>query len=310
MTKKIFAVALVSSCFFATSCNKAANQDGATSKEDARDSIAIIDEPKLEETEENTDFNAWPWDFPQAISNEAQVGDYALSCFTFYPNALEKKKDLLNETLIYYSEKITAVENETITMSHFGDDVKMPNALVIPIPAGQKAKKGDIVLTWWQSGSGLQRAIVTDASNPEEPKVCYLDLGWEEDGSGFAQKHKDEQLKPNTFKVLSDKWEAGAQIVAKTDNYKCGTIVALTEDKVLVLGFADKLKVYNRADCVLIPAKESINKGDKVYAEWVGSFKEGYKVLSVDKANGRVKVQQDGSNSEYKSIYEVTKAIK
>ena len=106
-----------------------------------------------------------------------------------------------------------------------GQDIEMPNALIIPIPQGQTAKKGDIVLTWWQSGSGMERAIVTDDSNPASPKVCYLDMDWKDDGKGFANDHNNEQLRPNTFTVLkNNEWQPGAQVTVNADgSYKIFT---------------------------------------------------------------------------------------
>ena len=95
---------------------------------------------------------------------------------------------------------------------------EVPNSLLIPIYKGATAKKGDIVLTWWQSGSGMERAIVTDDSDPTQPKVHYLDLSYKGDGSGFAEKHDNEQLKPNSFVVLNDgEWQPGAPLAVKDD---------------------------------------------------------------------------------------------
>lgn len=288
----IFCGIMAASCGGSTTSNEAENNGDSTAVEAAA-------------SEE--EYDAFPWDFPETQKIEANVGDWALSCYTFYPSAVEEKKDLTKETLIFYSTKIEEVGEKTTKLG--GREV--PNSLVIPIPAGQTAKKGDIVLTWWQSGSGLKRAIVTDASNPAEPKVCYLDMNWKEDGSGFAQKYQD-QLKPNSFIVLKDgTWEPGAQIAVKSQNYDAATIIALTDSKVLCLGFASKVVAYDRADCVLIPANEDINVGDEVYAVFVNGFRSNFTVQAVDKANGRIKVQKkNSSSSEYLSLYEVTKVIK
>ena len=40
----------------------------------------------------------------------------------------------------------------------------LPNLYLVPIPGGQKARVGDRLLTYWQSGSGTQRAGATNGS--------------------------------------------------------------------------------------------------------------------------------------------------
>lgn len=298
MKKSSFLVASLLFCgLIATSCG------GSTSSnegENDADSTAVADETVAE-----GEYDTFPWDFPESQKIVGNPGDWALSCYTYYPIAVEKKKDLTKESLIYYSSEIEEIGEKTTKLSNR----EIPNSLVIPIPAGQTAKKGDIVLTWWQSGSGLKRAIVTDATNPAEPKVCYLDMNWKEDGSGFAQKYQD-QLKPNSFIVLKDgTWEPGAEVALKSNGDKA-TIVALTDKKVLCLGFASKLVAYDRADCVLIPAKEDIKVGDAVKAVFVSGFRDGYKVVDIDETYGRIKVEKEkSSQTEYLSLYEVTKVL-
>jgi len=61
----------------------------------------------------------------------------------------------------------------------FDDDTEIPNYMIIPIRPDESAKVGDIVLTWWQSGSGMKRAIVTNASDPTAPEVNYIDIEWD-----------------------------------------------------------------------------------------------------------------------------------
>lgn len=253
--------------------------------------------------------NAFPWDFPQGIKLEAEPEQWVLSCYTMYPHAIEENKDLKDQTLIFYSTKMTEVGAEKSTVDR---DVVMPNALIIPLDKNAKAKKGDILLTWWQGGSGLQRAIVKDASNPAEPIVDFLDLKYDESKptSSMAIKYGNKQLEPGSFTVLKDNtWEPGAQIAINEDGkWLCGILIHEAEGKVLALGFADQIRAYKKENCRLIPFNEKIKKGDQVYAKWVSRYREGYKVTKVDTKIGRVWVEKDG-DEETLSIAEVTKVL-
>lgn len=253
--------------------------------------------------------NPFPWDFPQDIVIEAEPGQWVLSCYTFYPKALKNNKKVEDANLIFYSTKMTEVGK---TQSKVNVDVEMPNALIIPLDKDAKAKKGDIVLTWWQGGSGLQRAIITDDSNPAEPKADFLDLNYDEEkpNLNFAGKFADTPLKPGSFTVLKEgEWKSGAQVaIRQGSRWLCGTLIHEQDGKVLVLGFADKVSAYKKEDCRLIPFMEKIKKGDNVWAEWVGTYRNGYKVKKVDMSIGRIWVEKNGE-VEVKSIAKVTKIL-
>ena len=212
-----------------------------------------------------------------------------------------------DEVLIFYSTKMEQVGETTSIIG----GTEMPNALIIPLDPNAKAKKGDIVLTWWQEGSGLQRAIVTDASNPAEPKVDYLDMSYgTKENPGFAQREADQQLKPGSFVVLKDgEWAPGAQVAAFDGReWKKGTLIHEQDGKVLVMGWASHIFVYNKENCKLVPFKEKLKKGDAVYSTFVDSYRSGYTVKNVDEKIGRVWVDRDGSE-DVKSIAEVTKVL-
>lgn len=253
-------------------------------------------------------YNPFPWDFPQNVKIEAEPGQWVLSCYTFYPSAVSEQKDLTDEVLIFYSTKMEQVGETSSILS--GREI--PNALIIPLDPQAKAKKGDIVLTWWQEGSGLERAIVTDASNPAQPKVDYLDMDYgTKERPGFAQREADQQLKPGSFIVLKDgEWQPGAQIAAfNGSEWESGTLIREQDGKVLVLGWASHIKAYKKENCRLIPFKEKLKKGDAVYATFVDAYRDGYTVKKVDEKIGRVWLDRNGSE-EVKSIAEVTKVLK
>ncbi|MBP5385934.1 MAG: hypothetical protein J6Y97_00950 [Prevotella sp.] len=258
--------------------------------------------------------NPWPWNFPQNVKLKLEAGQTVLSPFTYYPSSVEKGEPLRNAVLIFYDTTVKEAGEEKTMLNNFNGEVEMPNALIIPIPTKAKAKKGDVVLTWWQSGSGMQRAIVVDDSNPQEPKVCYLDLRWPDnpDSPTLEEKRKGEQLKPGTFAVLKDgQRQSGAQVAIKKDKeWRTGTLIHVEGDKVLVLGFGSKIEAYDKADVRIIPFKEKIKVGDKVWATWVNEYRPGYEVTAVDNLTGHVFVKKEGSSSiESKSLAEVTKTL-
>ena len=263
---------------------------------------------------QENDYNAWPWDFPQDVKLKLEVGQPVLSPYTYYPSTVEKGEPLPKAVLIFYDATVKEVGEEKTKLDKFNGEVEMPNALIIPLPKKAKAKKGDVVLTWWQSGSGMQRAIVVDDSNPQEPKVCYFDLTWPDnpESQKLEEKRKGEQLKPGSFAVLKNgQWQSGAQLaIRKGNDWLKGTLIHVEGNKVLVLGFGSKIEAYNKADVRLVPFKEKIKVGDKVWASWVSEYRPGYVVTAVDDLTGHVYVQREGKGSvESKSLADVTKIL-
>lgn len=264
--------------------------------------------------ESENDPKVWPWDFPQAVKISGQTGQLALSCYSAYFDLVEKGEGFDNKVMIFYKTTIEKVGKEKTLVSDFHKDTEVPNALVIPLDKTAKAKKGDVVLTWWQTGSGMQRAIVVDDTNPTEPVVCYLDQNWPDnpDASKVAEKQKGEPLKPGTFNVVKGgKWEPGEQVAYHDKGEWCyGRLVHTDGDKVLLSVFASYLVSTTKDRCKLIPFKEKIKVGDKVSGIFVRYYRPGFTVVKVDNDHGRVWVKKDGSDrTQCFSIAEVTKVL-
>lgn len=264
-------------------------------------------------TAQNT--SEWPWDFPISTGEQLTDGQLVLAPYTFYKVAIDDGEDLNKKNLIFYKTNIGTAGAEKSQVNFMGD-YDLPNSLIIGIPEGATAKKGNILLTWWQSGSGMKRAIVRDDSNPAEPKVDYLDMEMEIDPNSslnFAEKYANEQLKPNSFIVLHDgEWEPGAQVAYKNerDEWIAATIIKATDDKVLVSGFGSRVNAYPRKDCKLIPmTDEGMKPGDTVWGLWVNQYQAGYTVNKVDKKRGRVWVTDGRGKQKILSILEVTKVL-
>ncbi len=281
MKTKLFFTAIIAGAFMSCSTSE--------SKNNPADSAAPKDSTKTGETTPSGKIDPFK-DFPKGTIT-ANVGDYVLSpSENWQRDATDKGNDQV--TFIFYDQKIAEVGSEYSKIDFMSNaGVEIPNYMIIPIKSGQTAKKGDILLTWWQSGSGMKRAIVTDASNASEPMVNYIDLDWDnpsKNDAGVGIGQQSEKIAANTFQVISNIWESGSSVAAKEgSDYKKATVIKVSGDKVLTIGFAGKMKVYNKSDCTPIAIIPSVKVGDMVQVPWVGTFKNT-KVEKVDAKNGRV----------------------
>lgn len=226
-----------------------------------------------------------PFEFPTTATT-AKAGEFVLAPpRDWIDKGFEKGGD--KQTFIFYSAEVVEAGQVESKLKKIGKEEMIPNSLIIPIPKGEKAKKGDILLTWWQSGSGMKRAIVVGGSDTE-PVVRYLDVDLD-NPSGLGTK--EDTLKPDSFHVLSKEWEAGTAVAIKSGStYKHGIIVSKADGKVLTVGFAGRMSVDAEADVVPLPVAPTVKKGDKVWIPFVGTFRQA-EVTKIDAKIGRVFVK-------------------
>ena len=235
-----------------------------------------------------------PFDFP-VVETSAKENEYVLApASEFVKEANEKGSD--SARFIFYSRKCISTGKYESKLLEYFDTIIMPNSLIIPLQTGAKAKKGDILLTWWQSGSGMQRAIVVDDSIPETPIVKYLDIDFDNSISindSLTIGQAAERLLPNSFVILSEELQAGTTFVHDDlgilTSYQ---VIRIVDEKILAIGWVGEIKVFNKADCIAIPINPEININDKVQVLYIGSYSEGT-VLKIDKENGRYTVVVD-----------------
>jgi len=224
-----------------------------------------------------------PFDFP-TVNTTAKEGEYVLApSLDFLTTAWISKGE--NSMFIFYSRQMIKVGELESEILEIGNNVIIPNSLIIPIRANQQVKKGDVLLTWWQSGSGMSRAIVVDAKIPTEPVVRYLDLEWEYYGT------LEEKLIPNSFVKITEEWQPGT-VIAYKDSYYMNRVqvVRIEGEKVLTIGWAGRIEVLKKSDCHAIPINLEIKKGDKVQVPYIGSFTDGI-VKKYDANIGRAWVE-------------------
>lgn len=284
MKKKLMIVGMAAVVL--ASCGGA---EESTETTEAPDSNESVDTASTEDIGEIGAIDPFP-DFPKGNLAAAE-GDYVLTPSVSWQEDATKE-GAEDQTFIFYNAKMSKAGAEYSTVDFtFDGEKEIPNYMIVPIKSGQTAKKGDIVLTWWQSGSGMQRAIVTDDSNPAEPEVNYIDIDWDnpaktDEGVGFGQRK--EVIKPNSFQVLTSEWAPGTTVAVKNGaDYKAATVISVNGNEVLTLGFAGKMASYPKADCIALPVVPNVKVGDMVQAPWVGTFKN-VKVQKVDKVMGRV----------------------
>lgn len=225
-------------------------------------------------------------EFP-TTSTTAKAGEYVLA-----PN-VETDKITPNTNIMYSTWEMVAPGEKESTIKNSVTERTVPNALIIPIPAEQSVKVGDVVLTWWQSGAGMQRAIVVDAENPKEPVVRYLDIAYDNpvpNKAGVPIGQMDEQLQPNSFVKLTEAFASGTVVGVKDESrnrYNHHRVINVIGDKVILAGFLGRLSIRDKSECLPVPIIPEVKAGDEVYVNAVSSFIKAT-VKEVDKKIGRV----------------------
>ena len=87
--------------------------------------------------------------------------------------------------------------------------MEVPNAFVISFPGHCAVAEGDFVSTWWQRGSGLQRAYVVKVLDDKHIIVRYLDLD-----VFTVQGEADvmDTINQGSFRVIKDEFDPGASV--------------------------------------------------------------------------------------------------
>jgi len=223
------------------------------------------------------------FDFPIQQDLILQPGSYVLA------PSKESIAQSANGTYIYYAAKlVTAGVAESTIKTLPGETVTVPNSLIIPLPAGRKAKVGDMVLTWWQSGSGMQRALVVGGT-PTEPQVVYLD----------QDSTTPETLKADTFDILYSDNQVGNAIACLEDgSYKrFQSLSSDTEGKTLVMGWAGKVSVKKTGDCKTLPHDAKVKVGDAVKVPVFATYTAAT-VTKIDAKTGRIYAKYSFAGSE------------
>jgi len=230
-----------------------------------------------------------PHEYPVVDSLDASEGQFVLAVPEEW--ATDAKKNW-----IYYGATVAeAGEKQSVLKRLSGKEMTVPNAVIIPIAPGQKAKKGDILLTRWTSGSGMQRALVVGGSETE-PEVRYLDIALD-NPSEWGEK--TDTLKPDQFQMLKDGAVGVTAACEEGGKQQWVRVTGMQGDRVLGVGFAGKVITADKGDCTFAPVKPTVKAGDDVFVANLGKFTSGV-VDRVDSAIGRVfvTIQFAGNDKE------------
>lgn len=226
---------------------------------------------------------------------QARAGDYALvPSKTAIDGAFEQGAS--EQTFVYlgaHLEEISDRESRVRWLTQ--QQAFVANALIVPIRGQERAKPGDVVLTSWASGSGLQRAIVVSGGSSESPQVRYLDFVIEDTP---ARADEVDTLPPNTFHVLRKPGEPGTTLACVRDNRaEHLVLIKRASPRILGLGFAGRLHVLEERQCVPAPIAPAVALGDAVFVPHVGRFWPA-QVEKIDRPSGRVHVRHHFAGEE------------
>lgn len=230
-----------------------------------------------------------PLDFPNDQPVDAKPGDYVLCPPQEWVVGLAKDPET---TLIYYTAHlVTAGPEVSIVKTLSGGMDTIPNAFIIGLGKQKEAAKGDIVLSWWQSGSGMKRLVVKNATTPQTPQCTYLD-------NGSIFKDKVETLKSGSFNVLTQDWQPGQNVMCVNEGEQTMyVLLKAAPDKLLLMGWAGKILVLPREGAVPIAHKPKLAKGQAVKIAPYATFKDGT-VIKVDEEKGMAQIRYSFAGSD------------
>ncbi len=189
--------------------------------------------------------------------------------------------------MFFRAELLERGEAGSVVKTPAGRLEAIPNALLIPIPKGGRARAGQIVLTAWQSGTGLQRAMVIKDGTPESPNVHYLDLKYKHpSGLGKAT----ERLAPDSFRLLTEPGEPGTSVACRDgDRHRHFIVVHRGPQRMIGWGFAGRLQVLERASCRSLEITPKIDDS-ALFVPVMGVFQQA-RVRHYEEELGRVFVR-------------------
>lgn len=203
-----------------------------------------------------------PVDYP-LVKTTAVAGDYVLApSRATVDEAFTKGLD--QTTMTFYAAKmVTPGEAASVLEDLTGTKGTIPNSLIIPLTKGGTVEKGDSLLTWWQSGSGLMKAYVVEGG--ATPKVQYLD--------DFVTDQAT--LLADSFVKLTGELEPGVSVAVKDAQYGSfdhAVVANVSGDKVIVIGFASSVEVVDKANLTVLPLNPEVAVGDTVMAPIISSY--------------------------------------
>lgn len=267
MKKRILAILVLSIlAFSACSAEKTDDQNKANT-----DGSSETSEPKEEVKN--------PLNFPD-VPTTAKAGDKVL---TVDPKDLEEaltNEETDSDYLYFYTAELVEAGDVQSTVKVGVAEFKVHNSLIISIPKGQSAEKGDVVLVG-DDTFYMARALVKEGG--ESLTVISLD--------GFDS---ESDVEAGMFNLLSNDWDPGTSVACENsfDGYDLATVVSVGEGKILTSGWAGVIEVFEQSKCKPVPIWPTVAVGDEIFIAPFATFETGT-VTEVDLERGRIKATYD-----------------
>lgn len=191
---------------------------------------------------------------------------------------------------VYYPRKFVDTIDGYFLLQEFNDTIKIPNSLVVPLPDTQMVVKGDVVLTWWQSGTGMQRALVLSSKETATPIVYYLDNQFYYYYANDDPLFWIDTLPAGTFLKITDDIMPGRSCSVAGEYVATSyTIINNLGTKVMALSWSGALNVFTTGACEIVPINVKFSEGDSVFTPYLGTYTHGT-VKNVYEDIGKMKV--------------------
>jgi hypothetical protein len=289
----LFSIALA---LILQSCSNAKN-DQKENGENALDKTTVTEKSE----QKGSDQGKFPFDFPVVEDLNASKGDNVFAVnMKLVNNAVKEGKTTFGTQYLFAQIEEVGKKESKI---NFVDVYAVPNAGIVVIPKGQNVKVGDIIAGKW--AVNLTRAIVTDVSNPKEPKANFIGIDWNNPAKAVDRKTGIGQfeytLKENEFMLISKDFDPGSACAVKENGkWKHMNVFNSVGDMVMGTIFVNFTAV-KKSDCVAIPLRTNYKVGDSVWAPWVGTMSKG-KITNVNAKMGRYTIKFDESSKGEKVI--------
>ncbi|GMT48822.1 MAG: hypothetical protein IEMM0008_0361 [bacterium] len=219
-----------------------------------------------------------PFNYPIVKSITAQKGDYVLVPLQ---SLIEKGFEIGGNKIAfvwYAAQMVESGEGESRVKLLTGQEMTIPNSLILRIKQKEKAKLKDIVLTWHKSKKTMQRAYVAGIDNGKTLLVHYLDDNL--NNPGILRQPANELLE-NTYYKLNQGMKPGTSVICRDrGSFKHGTLIHRVDGKIMLAGFAGKISIHPENQCTPLPVNLAVRPGDTIYFPYFGQFIKG-KVVSI-----------------------------
>ncbi len=244
------------------------------------------------------------------IHNKIEVskGDLVLApSQATYDTALSK--GLKTTLFVFYPRKVISQKGNYIYLDEYGDTSKMPKSLVIPLDKDKKVSKGQFLLTWWQKGTGMQRAIVLGKNPTLTPIVYYFDNQYSYISPLKNINYWIDTLQANSFLVLKDSLMPGTT-VKKAEAYSpVYIVISFDNKKIIGLNWAGNIEILDRKKCIFPKIYKQLQKNDSIEMPYVGLYAKG-KIISIWKDIGKLKANITFFDTTFQTYGNIADAIK